>query len=1583
MFFTNQLTRWVCILCVLLVPITLSAQNIQDYNVTINGIRYDPEKGPPDVDPKLLLTGTAANNAPVRLIQFRRPLNRKDFQLLREEYGLSLDRYFPNLTYLEKMDAKQAASLADLSQVRWIGAYHPAFKLSSTIGQAKFETPARRNQSGLVLLLQLHPEENLERTAEAAKATGAEIMQLFPLDTRGVGDRIRVRIPDRSRLNALAALPQLEWIEEEGDITLDNGGVSGVIQSGGAGTPVHDRGIRGENQIVGVIDAMLDTNHCYFADTGGNLVGPSHRKVVALRSDNPGTFSSAAGCIPGHGTHTSGTIAGFSAGDGNNGIAFNARLSFGHLSDIIFSDGEGTKTFLQYLNAARADGAFIHSNSWSDKASDVINAYSTLSQDLDVFTWNNEEQLVVVSSGNNNSTTGAPSPIRPPFSSINGISVAASAEGNTNNVSTGASGPTWDSRIKPDIYAPGSNTTSAQAGTNCGTNACAGSSMATPAVAASAALIRQYYTEGWYPTGTQRPDQAFIPTGALLKATLLNSTRDMTGNDASGSSAPLNGYPTNLEGWGNLILDDALYFSGDARDLMVWGVRHADGLLTGESDFHNVVIAGNAEPLKITLVWNGPPPAAANFATPVINDLNLTVTAPDGTTYNGNDFSAGVSVANSVTVDTVNNVEMILVNNPQPGNWQVEVNGQQVNQGNPAQGYALVVTADGPNLPDPSGNQNTIVALTSLPGTNPAGPPSAVLAQELIDDVAAYIDTISYEGTTIDPVYLNVSLSSPLGNYLSTETNPLIEMAEDVIAELLAADPDVFDRGTADPADDIDRMIILLNDQNFTGDWATTGGWPYELPNGLNRRISVSVTSVFNDPARRTSHALGHQFGLEDLYNHPGVVFAQPHVDNWGLMANTSRHQPLAWSKEKADWLTDHDANSVRWIPRPAPGSPTNVTIPLNWQISDATDNPRAIAIGLTPGVTDLEDENVFYFLEARSNELGRYDGTLPETEGVLLYYVNENIRQGEGPVRLIDQDLTTPNSLDDAAFGTGTIPAPGGTGLGMEVLPASGSEAYRIRINYDPPATTNDVNIRVGDPFWTSPDIWVDAQPDGFDEDEGRSPADRENDPIAGEDNRIYFRVTNPGPGTAFDVTVAVRISEPYHTVGGEADFNRFVAQKYYPSIAAGATITDYVVWRPGDEADVHACIQVKIQEVFNDVNDFNNTAQQNTTTRESTTASPYEPVTFDFSVTNPDDYHQLVYFRLEGLPQGWTYDMAERKKRLDAQELYFGQVTVYPPDDAEVCTEHELFVTSWLPKGNTLVPLGGTTLNINLRNRTTLTANTRLGRCGKDRIDAVAYQQAGSVAAVDRPRCAEMVTAGCTEPARPNEEIILRYEAPNGDPVYRTVMTDENGCYSDTYVVTDGGEWRVSATYPGGDCSGGTTTGRRPVAVPIPAGNTPGGVGSGLNGKQLWYSFHLGSAHPLGDFDDLFDANVYAALDITYPFNDRFDVSLIAGLAQFTAEVPSGLEHERYLHLSANLNWRFSAAGSGALKPYLRAGTGYYRNKAGNNSQGINFGLGGVARIGERLLLSPGVDLHYAGLGKEDARRSFLTAHLGILFR
>jgi hypothetical protein len=648
---------------------------MKKFDLQLGKYAFDPLETKLKLAPELRIK-KAAKKLAYHVIQFTNTLTQQERTRLQNEYKLVLKEYIPNFAFLEKMSPAALKAISKDPVFRASIVFEPAFKISPRIGKLKFRTPERRAMKGLRLRAILFSDAKPSSVITQLRKIGASEIKI--LDDRKLGGTARAQfvLTSKDGVPKIAGLETVRWIEEVAEIIEDNVNTAGTIQSGTPGNePIWGQGIHGEGQVIGIIDsAPLDINHCFFRDTNNNTPRPAHRKVLQIRNAS----NSAAG---GHATF----VAGCAAGDDFNnpgaanrrGGAWASRLISGNNRDL------GATTMLAELNAASSAGARIHSNSWHDNTAGAGNpaTYNQTAADVDTFAWNNEDHLVLGSAGNNGEEQG------PPGTAKNAICVGASqADPNEMNFGDGNPGPTADGRRKPDIMAPGCGIQSATVNTACGTgprSACA-TSYATPHVAAAAALVRQYFTEGWYPTGTRLPYHAFVPSGALIKAMLLNSAVDMTG---------IPGFPGDDEGWGLLRLNNVLFFRGLYRDLRVWETRNANGLSTGASAIHRVNIATSNEPLKVTLVWTDPP-GAAGANNPMINNLDLEVTSPGGTqTFLGNHFVNGVS-ATGGNADAVNNVEVVLINNPTPGEWTVRVNATQVNVGNPHQGYAMVATAD-------------------------------------------------------------------------------------------------------------------------------------------------------------------------------------------------------------------------------------------------------------------------------------------------------------------------------------------------------------------------------------------------------------------------------------------------------------------------------------------------------------------------------------------------------------------------------------------------------------------------------------------------------------------------------------------------------------------------------------------------------------------------------------------------------------------------------------------------------------------------------------------------------------------------
>ncbi|MFQ5909834.1 MAG: hypothetical protein ACE5IJ_03830, partial [Thermoplasmata archaeon] len=211
-----------------------------------------------------------------------------------------------------------------------------------------------------------------------------------------------------------------------------------------------------------------------------------------------------------------------------------------------------------------------------------------------------------------------------------------------------------------------------------------------PDHASLAAMTRQYFTEGWWPSGTKNPADGFVPSAALLKAMLTASGRQMTGSYSDSKNE--NTWPNNSQGWGRVLLDDALHFAGDTRRTEI--VDDRVGLTTGESNMESYFVLDSSEPLRIMLAWTDYPGVA--WTTPnLVNDLNLLVTDPFGNTYKGNVFGTmaqGESLSNTGSYDGLNVVEGVHVKSPAVGPWTVQVTA--ANAPNGPQPYALVALGD-------------------------------------------------------------------------------------------------------------------------------------------------------------------------------------------------------------------------------------------------------------------------------------------------------------------------------------------------------------------------------------------------------------------------------------------------------------------------------------------------------------------------------------------------------------------------------------------------------------------------------------------------------------------------------------------------------------------------------------------------------------------------------------------------------------------------------------------------------------------------------------------------------------------------
>eukprot|EP01132_Coremiostelium_polycephalum_P009172 gene9172-11241_t len=246
-------------------------------------------------------------------------------------------------------------------------------------------------------------------------------------------------------------------------------------------------------------------------------------------------------------------------------------------------------------------------------------------------------------------------------------------------------GPTADGRLKPDLVAPGAPVISARSLGSGGTAghcsadtfgsgtpslvAMEGTSQSAAVTASAAALVRQYFREGYFLNGQKNSTAGFNPSGALIKSTLINLADIISDNQQAF-----------LKGYGRMNLKN-LPLSNSGETINIPGTT--DPVINTEKVNMVCYEVLEESDLTITLTWTDP---AGSPLSPIslVNNLDLAVVQYidyNTTTYFGN--------GKTDSFDTINNVETVRLLNTKPGRYDINVIGSNIPV--PDQSYGLVV----------------------------------------------------------------------------------------------------------------------------------------------------------------------------------------------------------------------------------------------------------------------------------------------------------------------------------------------------------------------------------------------------------------------------------------------------------------------------------------------------------------------------------------------------------------------------------------------------------------------------------------------------------------------------------------------------------------------------------------------------------------------------------------------------------------------------------------------------------------------------------------------------------------------------
>mmetsp|Transcript_31675 Transcript_31675/g.57322 ORF Transcript_31675/g.57322 Transcript_31675/m.57322 type:complete len:600 (-) Transcript_31675:437-2236(-) len=426
-----------------------------------------------------------------------------------------------------------------------------------------------------------------------------------------------------------------------------------------------------------------------------------------------------------------------------DGVAPGAQIAFGDIGD---SNGALSLPLdFQLLAVGRqncqGNCAHIHSASWGSE----LNFYTTQARNFDQFMYDNDDFLILIAAGNSGHGD-APNTVGSPATGKNIIAVGAHHNTDTSRTDRGlgpsyiadfsSRGPTSDGRTKPDLMAPGKAVLSAGAlpdqvgecdpdsrpGANSkkdGVLSLQGTSMATPVVSGTAAIIRQYFEQGYYPTGMKNETNIYDnPSGALIKAVLMNGAQFLKGVDnGSNGVTEIKPYDNN-QNFGRLALQHSLYLPGKT-DVQLNVLSDRKTVQDQRSQKAVIKIDKSDgcayEKLSVTLIWVEPG-SSPGCTKCVLNDLDLSVEL-GGITHYPNNLGRP---------DRHNNAERVIISGVNHGDEAtITVEGYNLMQNE--QQYSLVATgcfgpAMGPAAPTPAMEP----AATTPAVAVPAGPAQSV-----------------------------------------------------------------------------------------------------------------------------------------------------------------------------------------------------------------------------------------------------------------------------------------------------------------------------------------------------------------------------------------------------------------------------------------------------------------------------------------------------------------------------------------------------------------------------------------------------------------------------------------------------------------------------------------------------------------------------------------------------------------------------------------------------------------------------------------------------------------------------------------
>lgn len=644
------------------------------------------------------------------IVQLAAPPEAADIASLAER-GITLLDPLTRVTWTAAVTKSAASALDGEPSLRWAGELAAADKLAAGARPGDEPPDYMKQPDGkLAYAVRFHKDVTAAEVEALARDLGVTVAGLDAATFGNVRTVAVVASPDQ--LTAVAEADIVQWIEP-------------------APPPVKDLNVGGAQPLsnVGAVQAApfnLDGTGVNVGiwEAGPAVVDNAHLDLTGRVNIQPGQSATRSD----HAAHVAGTIGGSGANvAAAEGMAPNVTMASwsvetsaaNPLEDVnemtAATTGTGGGLPVQVTN--HSYGAII---GWDfgftppfSPNQGLFGAYTNRSAAFDNLVV--QSGLVIVKSAGNDRNDAPPAPVtgQPADCTQNGFAVFADCIdpfGSAKNVVTvgamnGANaiagfssfGPTDDGRIKPDVVAHGvsllslasSNFFSDSPNDNDNNDdvvdsttasvTMSGTSMSAPVVSGIAALLLQ-----------DAAANGNVLTAEGVRALLLGTARDVAG---VGQATVGPDYAT---GWG---IADAQAAATLRRQ---GGLAQATLTGTGAANAwrQSVFVPAGLAELKVTLAWNDPAGAVCPVGTTgcliLVNDLDLRLIAPDGTTFRPwtlNAANPGQAAVRNGGNDAVNTVEQVSVLNPPCGAWTAVVSANAGNLPFAPQAFAVASLA--------------------------------------------------------------------------------------------------------------------------------------------------------------------------------------------------------------------------------------------------------------------------------------------------------------------------------------------------------------------------------------------------------------------------------------------------------------------------------------------------------------------------------------------------------------------------------------------------------------------------------------------------------------------------------------------------------------------------------------------------------------------------------------------------------------------------------------------------------------------------------------------------------------------------